>query len=210
MSFEAVVFRATAFYEPLWGFPNTTGGRYNVAGRFPAQYLSLHPMTPWAELMRNLNRRTPEQARAMRVPVWAFRIGLADDPEPITFDTMGAYGLDPDDLVADDQTATRALGTALYDGGVTSLLAPSAALPGTTNLVVLRPAAITDFHAEPIDALDWPAAMVTQDGRCPEDLWEHVHYRNSGVPHAALQAWRDGDEFEFEQPEVTAASLMAA
>ena len=205
-----MAFRATGYFKALWAFPNMEDGRYNIAGRHPAQYLSLHPMGPWAEMLRNLNRRTADQARTLRLPIWTFRLVLDEDPVDVSFDTAGDYGLDPEDLVADDQSATRALGAALYDRGVASFIAPSAALAGTHNLIVLRPAAIIDYHAAPIDPEDWPAALAAQHGRCPEGLWDSAHYRGAGTTHAALDGWRSGDEFEFVQPEVTAASLVAA
>jgi hypothetical protein len=209
VSFETVAFRATGYFRPLWAFPNLDDGRYNIAGRYPAQYLALHPMGPWAEMLRNLNRRTDDQARTMRLPIWTFRLTLGDEPVEISFDTAGSYGLNPEDLVADDQSATRALGAALSSSGVASFTAPSAALPGTTNLIVLQPAAIIDYHATPIDPEDWPSALVSQDGRCPEGLWDEVHYRGAGTTHAALDAWLSGSVFEFIQPDVTAASLAA-
>src|SRR6202008_3953962 len=74
VSFEAVVYRATAHEVPLWAFPNTSAGRWNPAGSWPAQYLSLHPMTPWAEVMRTLGLRDEGAAAALRVPIWAVRV----------------------------------------------------------------------------------------------------------------------------------------
>lgn len=211
MSYEATVFRAVDFETPLWAFPNLSDGRYNLANTEPAtQYLSLHPMTPWAELLRNLNRRTPEQALAMRVPIWAVRLRMAEEPTAIGFANVDAYSSEPEALVADDQSACRALAATLYGLGLRSFFAPSAALPGTANLVVLEPAVVVDFHAEPLSADDWPTAMAAQDGRCPEGLWNHVHYRGAGVPHPAFEAWRNGDEFEFEQPFVDRTTLRAA
>jgi RES domain-containing protein len=207
LSFEAVVYRATGYERPLWAFPNTSAGRWNRANSWPAQYLALHPMTPWAEVMRNLDLRTPEEARAMRVPIWAFRITLEEAPLAIAFEDAADHALDPGDLVADDRSGCQALAGGLQSTGTGSITVPSAALPGTRNLVVLRAAAIVDYHREPIDPEDQPAAMIAQDGRCPEGLWHNVHYQHSGTAHAGLQAYLDGDRYEFEQPEVTRASL---
>lgn len=209
MSYEAVVYRACGHETPLWAFPNTSAGRYNAAGSLPTQYLSEHPMTPWAELLRNLDYRTADEARAMRVEVWALRVLLAESPDQIDFDTAGDFGLDAEDLVSDDHRPCRTAAAALHADGVHSFIAPSAALPGTANLVVLEPAVVIDYHAAPIDAEDWPTALLAQNGRCPEDIWDHVHYRAAAAEHAALAAWRAGDEFTFTQPEVTGATLAA-
>jgi hypothetical protein len=207
LSFEAVVYRATAYETPLWAFPNLEDGRYNRAGGRATQYFGLHPMGPWAEQLRWLNRRTADQAREMRMGIWAMRVTLDADPVALTFDDVGRYGLDAADLVSDDHAACRALAEALYAGGVRSVVAPSAALPGTANMVVLEPAAIIDYHAEPIDPEDRPAALLAQHGRCPENLWDHVHFRGAGASHPALEAWEAGDAYVFEQPEVTKYTL---
>lgn len=210
MSFELVAYRACGHETPLWAFPNTSDGRYNLAGRVPTQYLSLHPMTPWAELLRNLDHRTAEKARGVRVEIWGVRISLADDPAEISFGTAGTYGVSADDLVSDDYEQCQSLAERLHAGGVHSFIAPSAALAGTSNLVVLEPAVVTGYHFEPIDPEDWPTALLAQNGRCPENLWDHVHYKALPSEHEALVAWRTGDGFTFMQPSVTATTLSAA
>lgn len=210
MSFQSVVYRTAGYDTPLWAVPNLSDGRYNHAGAVPTQYLSLHPMTPWAELLRNLNYRTAAEARVMRVAIWAIRIALRDDPIEMTFETASDFGLAPEDLVADDHGPCRAAAAAMFDAGIRSFFAPSAALPGTTNVIVLEPGVVTDYHLDPLDRGDWPTAMLAQNGRCPEGLWDHVHYKHIVIEHPGLVAWRAGDDYEFEQPEVTAASLAAA
>jgi RES domain-containing protein len=209
VSCNATVFRAAAYETPLWAGPNISDGRYNRAGGPATQYLSLHPMTPWAELMRWADARTPDEARAVRPPLWTIRIELHDDPERLDFDTAGHWTIDPADLVDDDQRPCRDAANAMRAAGISALIAPSAALPGSHNLVALEPAVVIDYHQEPIDPVDWPTALTAQDGRCPENLWQHVHYRNSGTPHPTLHAWLTGNEFTFEQPEVSTGTLAA-
>jgi RES domain-containing protein len=209
LSYQAVVFRACGNETPLWAFPNTSDGRYNAAGSLPTQYLSEHPMTPWAELLRNLDLRTADKARAMRLEIWGLRVLLADSPEQIGFDTAGAFGLAADDLVSDDHGPCQAAAAELHANGIHSFTAPSAALPGTANLVVLEPAVVIDYHAEPLEPEDWPTALLAQNGRCPENIWNDVHFRSAPAEHAALAAWRAGGEFTFTQPEVTGATLAA-
>jgi len=146
----------------------------------------------------------------MRVPLWAIRLKLAENPTNLGFGDVDDYSLEPEALVSDDRGACRALAAALYGRGVRSFLAPSAALPGTINLVVLEPAVVVDFDSEPFSADDWPTALAAQDGRCPQGLWDQVHYRGAGVPHRALEAWRKGDVFVFDQPSVDRASLRGS
>jgi hypothetical protein len=204
---ELTTFRLANYETPLWAVENFSAGRYNRADHGFTQYLSLHPLTPWAELLRNEDRRTRERALHMRYPLWAIRVTLADDPPELTFDTAAAHGIAPEDLVADDHGPCRALADAFRVTGPSAFLAPSAALPGTTNLVVLEPRVLTSWVAEPVDEQDWPGSLAAQDGRCPEGLWDLVHYRDARGPHPAYEAWSDGEPFTFEEPEVTTASL---
>jgi hypothetical protein len=204
---ELIAFRLANYETPLWSVESFSSGRYNESGLGFAQYLSLHPLTPWAELLRNEDRRTRERALLMRYPLWAVRVQFEERPFELTFDNAGDFGLTAEDLVADEHGACRALAQAFRDGGPTAFFAPSAALPGTKNLVVLEPRVLAPWNQAPIDDIDWPASLTSQDGRCPEGLWDLVHYRATGTTHAALDAWRNGEDFMFEEPEVSTASL---
>ena len=204
---EIVCFRLANYETPLWAVENFSAGRYNRADAGFTQYLSLHPLTPWAELLRNEDRRTRERALQMRYPLWAIRVTLAEEPIELTFDNALTFGIDPADLVADDHGPCRDLATGFRSGGPRAFLAPSAALPGTTNLVVLEPRVLTSWSAEPVDEQDWPGSLAAQDGRCPEGLWELVRYRGRRSSHPAYAAWRAGEQLVFDAPEVTMASL---
>jgi RES domain len=206
---ELIAFRLANYETPLWSVENFAAGRYNEADAGFTQYLSLHPLTPWAELLRNEDRRGRERAVLMRYPLWALRVELAEAPLELTFDNAGEFGLGAEDLVADDHGPCRALARRFREDGPKAFLAPSAALPGTTNLVVLEPRVLASWNQVPLDELDWPGSLTSQDGRCPEGLWELVHYRETGTIHAALEAWQDGEELMFEEPAVSTASLAA-
>src|ERR1700761_1140784 len=204
---EVVTFRLANYETPLWAVENFAAGRYNAAGSGFTQYLSLHPLTPWAELLRNEDRRTRARAVLMRYPLWAIRAQLADEPRPLTFDTASQFGLDPGDLVAEAFSRCQELADRMRSSGTHAFTAPSAALPGTTNLVVLEPRVLVSYNQVPFDEIDWPGSMTSQEGRCPEGLWELVHYRADAAPHAGLQAWQRGETFAFREPEVSAATL---
>jgi hypothetical protein len=206
---ELVAFRLANYETPLWSVPNFSAGRYNDADSGFAQYLSLHPLTPWAELLRNEDRRTRERALLMRYPPWAIRVTLEHEPLALTFDNARDFGLAPDELVSDDHSACRALARSFRETGPHVFTAPSAALPGTTNLVVLEPRVLASWNQLPLSEVDWPGSLTSQDGRCPEGLWDLVHYRASVVKHTALRAWENGEELAFEEPEVLVSSLGA-
>jgi hypothetical protein len=206
---ELVVFGLANYETPLWSVENFVAGRYNAAGAGFTQYLSLHPLTPWAELLRNEDRRTREQAILMRYPLWALRLDLDEPPVELTFDTAPQFGLSAADLVADDHGPCRALAQAFRDAGPKAFTAPSAALPGARSLVVLEPRILVPWNQVPIDEIDWPGSLASQGGRCPEGLWDLVHYRATATKHAALEAWENGVDFAFEEPPASTTSLAA-
>jgi hypothetical protein len=204
---ELVTFRLANYETPLWSVENFSAGRYNVADSGLTQYLSLHPLTPWAELLRNEDRRTRTRAVLMRYPLWAIRVQLEDAPFSLTFDNAGMVGLSASDLVSDDFSPCRAVAEAFRSNGTRAFTAPSAALPGTTNLIVLEPRVLISWNQTPLDEIDWPGTMTSQDGRCPEGLWDLVHYRSAPASHAGFAAWERGDELEFVEPPVLVTSL---
>lgn len=204
-------FRLAAYETPLWATPNIVAGRYNDAGDGCTQYLSLHPMTPWAELLRKEDRQTRSRALQLRFPLWAIKVDLENEPLELTFDTARDWGLSPEDLVSDDHRPCRELAQALRTDPAAphALLAPSAALPGTRNLVLLEPYVKASFELTPVAPEDLPVAMAAQDGRCPEQLWDFVHYRGAATTHPALSAWQDDEPYVFDEPPVVPESLVA-
>jgi hypothetical protein len=205
---EVVAFRLANYETPLWSVENFSAGRYNATGSGFTQYLSLHPLTPWAELLRNEDRRTRDRALLMRYPPWAIRVRFEDEPFHLTFDNAADIGISPGDLVADDHRPCRALAESFREAGPRVFTAPSAALPGTQNLIVLEPHVLVSFNQMPLDEIDWPGSLTSQDGRCPDGLWEAVHYRASRTKHPGLAAWQRGEAFAFQEPEVSAAALV--
>jgi hypothetical protein len=204
---EVVAFRLANYETPLWAVENFSAGRYNGADSGFTQYLSLHPLAPWAELLRNEDRRTSERALLMRYPLWAIRVQVDAEPVELSFDNATDFGLSPGDLVSDDHGPCRILAEGFRAGGPKAFTAPSAALPGTTNLIVLEPHVLAAWNQVALDEIDWPGSLASQDGRCPEGLWDLVHYRAAGTKHPALEAWEAGEPFLFEEPEVTTSSL---
>jgi hypothetical protein len=145
----------------------------------------------------------------MRYPLGALRLQFDDPPPELTFDNARRFGLNPEDLVADDHTPCRTLAQTFRASGPNAFIAPSAALPGTKNLVVLEPHVLVPWNEIPIDEIDWPGSVMSQHGRCPEGLWDLVHYRETGRKHAGFKAWEHGTDMVFEEPPITTASLAA-
>jgi RES domain-containing protein len=202
---ELVGYRIAAWDTPLWVLPNRRPGRWNDAGIDATQYMALHPLGPWAEMLRNEELRTAEEIAELRPPLWALRVALEEDPVRIDFQTASDHGLEPAQLVGDDHEPCRAVARRLRADrhGPSALVVPSAALPGTSNLVILRPRVAIPYLAEPIDSGDLPTSLTAESGACPRGLSDLVQYKRTRRRHAALKAWEGDSAFVFEEPATT-------
>ena len=199
MPWQETAWRLANWDTPLWVGPNRRAGRYNRAGGDPTQYLCLHPWGPWAELLRWENRSTPAEASDLRGRVWSVRVVLPDPPRTIAFADAGALGVRPDDLVAEDHSVCQDLAEDARRGGELALIVPSAALPGTSSLVLLGPRVLIPWQLEAVDLdVDVPAAVTADRSGPPLAVLDHVRWR--GSPHAGLDAWRAGDAAPFLEP----------
>jgi hypothetical protein len=208
---ELIAYRCAAWDTPFWVDASPSPGRYNRAGEAPTTYLGLHPLTPWAEILRALAVRDASTAIEVRPPLWTARVSLEESEiVELTFDTAADFGLTANDLVADDRTACQALAAGLRADplGPKAIIAPSAALPGTRNLVLLGERVISALPVEPIDpAVDTPASIAAVRGRAPIQLIGLIHYRGAGTSHAALEAWETGGGYVLDEPELGADEI---
>jgi hypothetical protein len=163
----------------------------------PTQYLCLHPLGPWAEFLRASGLQTREQLALVRHRTWALRVDLDGLPR-IGFAEASEHGLRPGDLVSDDLRACHRLADRLRAAGAGGAIVPSAALPGTENVVLFGARAAAPYVVEPVSAIDVPASLTADGGRPPLGVLERV--RRRGAPHAALEAWRADEPFRFAEP----------
>lgn len=195
----AVAYRVAAFGRPLRGEPSRIEGRFHRADQFePTQYACLHPLGPWAEFMRAHDLRTQEQVAMIRQRAWALQIDL----EPLTrvsFETTEAFGVSPAQLVGDDYRPCQALADSLRAEGARGMIVPSAALPGTENVVLFGARASAPHLLEPVSLIDIPASMVADNARPIPALTDCTRYRRAGT-HAELHAIKRGEEFRFVEP----------
>jgi hypothetical protein len=194
----AAAYRLASWRRPLRTEPSRVAGRFHrVTEDAPTQYLCLHPLGPWAEFLRASGLTTADQLALVRHRTWALRVDLSRLPR-IGFEEAGAYGLRPGDLVSDDLRACHRLADRLRADGVAGAIVPSAALPGTDNVVLFGERAAAPYLVEPLSLVDVPASLTADGGRPPLGLLERV--RRRGAPHAALEAWRAGEAFRFVEP----------
>ncbi len=185
---------------PLWVSPNPTAHRFNHANTGPTQYLALHPLGAWAEYLRGEHRRSTESLAELRGRIWVLRVPVSEVLE-LTYDNAPGYGASAEDLIAEDQIPCRNLAERWRDDPAAPKVfsAPSAALPGTLNLVVLGPRIAVPYLAEVVDPLlDVPASIVAEGSTAPEGLLPLVRFR--GSEHPEFRAWKDRKRFEFRQP----------
>jgi RES domain-containing protein len=146
----------------------------------PTQYLCLHPLGPHAEAMRRFGTRTREAARRLDFRTWALKVpdaGLVD----LEFD---------DRWVADDWAACQELGDMLRESGAPGLIAPSAALPGTKNVVLFGPFSASPYDV-PFRSGEIPASITGEHGCALETLIGLVRFRGQRHP---------GRDFVFREP----------
>lgn len=180
-------YRLANWDTPLWANPNRREGRFGREGDI-VQYWALHPLTPWAEQLRFHGIRTVDEARELRLRPWVARVPLLDDAPIITFDTAEEHGVDPEVLINDDWGPCQAWAASL---AVSAIVVPSAALPGTSNLVMFGPRVRSLFGVEPFDpAVDVPCTPYAQDATVIGDLLPFVRFRGSA--HADYEAWVRG------------------
>lgn len=117
----------------------------------------------------------------------------------MTFENAETLGVTPEDLVAEDYAACQDLADRARADGELALNVPSAALPGTNNLILLGPRVLIPWQLAPVDSgLDTPAAVTADHARAPLAVLPHVRWR--GAPHAGLDAWKTGHPLIFLEP----------
>lgn len=196
-----VAYRIAAWDTPFWVSPNRAARRFNKYGRGPVQYWSLHPLTPWAEVIRGQGFVDPEDINELRQRIWAARLRLTTTE--ITFDNAPDFGLEPHHLVSDDYGACQEFGDACLRAPKKpkAIVVPSAALPGTKNLVIFGPRVIVPYLMEPLGTEDSPTSIVAEDALPPEALIPLV--MQFGHEHKGFQAWERGEVLEFQEPVTT-------
>lgn len=193
-----VVYRLASWRRPLRTEPSRVAGRFHrVTEDSPTQYVCLHPVGPWAEFVRGTGMHVAEQLALVRHRTWALRL----DPTGLVrigFAEAADHGLRPGDLVSDDLRACHRLADRLRAAGVPGAIVPSAALPGTDNVVLFGERAAAPYLLEPLSRVDVPASLTADGGRPPLGVLDRV--RRRGAPHPALEAWRAGEAFRFAEP----------
>jgi hypothetical protein len=197
-----VAYRAANYYRPLSSAPDPSNrGRWRPPGiELPVQFMSLHPLGPWAEMLRSGWREDGRyDPYAGRYRLWAFRI--LETVERITFENAERFGFsDPADLVADDHgPCHRWVAERLAGRRLPSVVrVPSASLPGTENLIIFGARKEVGYVGEPCDlTFETPTGLFVEETSVLPELIGLVHPEGSETPHPALQAWQLGTAYRL-------------
>jgi len=194
------VFRHAAYDSPWWAFPRSRPGRFHRAGQDTVQYLSLHPLGPAAEMLRD-NVGPKGDPDDVILNLWTAVVDV-DDVKRVDFDDCGTYGRTPDELVGDDYTPTQALADDVRAGGATAMIVPSAALPGTHNLILFGVCVLHPFLWEPLTSEEIPTGHVSAAARAAAEVAGHVRW--FGTPHKAAEQWKATGKYDlFDDPTAT-------
>jgi hypothetical protein len=193
-------FRHASYDSPWWAFPSSRAGRFNRARIDTVQYLTLHPLGPAAEMLRH-NVGPSGNPDDVILNLWAAML----DVDPVTqvdFDDCAGYGLTADELVGDDYAPTQGLADVVRDSGAVAMIVPSAALPGTHNLILFGARVLNPFLREPLTPEEIPTGHLTDGARSPEEVAPHVRWL--GSPHKAVEQWKSTGNYDrFEDPTAT-------
>jgi RES domain-containing protein len=192
-----VAYRSAEWDTPWWDRPNRGPARFNGVLDGPTQYLSSHPLGPFAERLRGLGRESVGDLESVRWRVWVVTFDH-ESVLDVTFDSAPTVGISADELVGDDWMPCQALAGRLRANGVRGLLVPSAALPGVRNVVLFGPRVASPYLAAPIDDVDMPTAHAAEGSVPPSEVLPLIRWH--GDPHAELEAWRARRSFAFVDP----------
>jgi hypothetical protein len=197
---NSTVFRHAAYDSPWWAFPSSRSGRFNRATQDTVQYLCLHPLGPAAEMLRQ-NVGPGGDPDQVVLNLWTAVFDV-DDVERVDFDECATYGCTPDELVGDDYAPTQLLADQVRASGASAMVVPSAALPGTDNLILFGVRVLHPFLWQPLAPEEIPTGHLT-DGACvAAEVASRVRWL--GREHSALEQWKATGGYDlFEDPFAT-------
>ncbi len=193
-----VLYRSADWDTPWSVRPDRVAGRYHRAESEPTQYLCEHPLTMLAERLRSLGSAAVTDLLTCRWRCWAMDVPT-DDLIVVDFDSATTYGITPEDLVSDDWASCQDLAERRRTAGDRGLIVPSAALPGTRNVVLFGPRISSPYLAVPIDpSIESPTAHSAQHSVPPSEVVDFVRWHTKN--HDGLEAWRRSEPFTFVDP----------
>ena len=191
------VFRHAAYDTPWWAFPSSRAGRFHRARHDTVQYLCLHPLGPAAEMLRHQIGPGGDPDHVL-LNLWTAIVDVPDVTE-IDFANCTDYGITPDELVGEDYAPTQHFADTVRQSGAPAMIVPSAALPGTHNLIVFG-ARVSHPYLQPVRMTEEvPTGHLTDGARPAAEVAAHVRWR--GEPHSAADQFKATGRYQrFTDP----------
>jgi RES domain-containing protein len=186
IAYEGMAFRYSDYDTPFWVRPNSTSGRWHTPSDGATQYLSLSVDAAWAELIRAEELRTEDEMGLIRMPMWVADIHVGKIADYGDFDKAQAAGFSPEALIDDNHTFCQEEGQRLRGLGFNGVIAPSAALPGSTNLTLFGPRIASSWGSPPILASSIPTHQIAI-GAPPAGIAGRVRF--PGERHETFECW---------------------
>jgi hypothetical protein len=197
---KLTAFRHAAYDSPWWAIPSPLEGRFHRGGQDTVQYLSLHPLGPAAEVLRH-NVGPDGDPDDVVLNLWTAVLDI-DDVTRVDFDDCQTYGRTAEELVGDDYSQTQALADAVRASGANAMIVPSAALPGTHNLILFGVRLLHPFLWEPLTPEEVPTGHLTDAARSAAEVSRYVRW--VGAPHTAAEQWKATGTYDlFDDPMAT-------
>jgi RES domain-containing protein len=183
---KSLALRYSSYDTPFWARENTEAGRWHARGDGATQYLSLSTDGAWAELIRSEELRTEDEVAMVSVSMWAAQIDQGRIVDYSSFELAERAGFGPPALIDEDYGRCQREGARLRSLNYAGIVAPSAALPGATNLTLFGPKMASTWGRSTLLASSIPATIITK-GAPPPGLLGRV--RQLGAVHTGLAVY---------------------
>jgi RES domain-containing protein len=184
---RTIALRYSSYDTPFWVREDSQAGRWHARGDGATQYLSMSADGAWAELIRSEELRSEDEVAMVSVSMWAAEVDQRMVVDYSSFERAEEAGFDPAALVDEDYDRCQREGARLRSLNYAGVIAPSAALPGATNVTLFGPRITSTWGRSPLLASSIRATVITK-GAPPPGLLPKV--RQIGTSHAGLVAYR--------------------
>ena len=126
--------------------------------------------------------------------LWTAVVELSDATR-VEFDECAGYGCTPDELVGDEHAPTQSLADQVRASGARAMVVPSAALPGTHNLILFGESVLHPYLWQPLAPEEIPTGHLADGARVAGEMASHVRW--FGSDHTALEQWKATGSYEL-------------
>ncbi len=184
---DSHAYRYSNYDSPFWARHSSEPMRWHVPEDGPTQYLSLSSDGAWAELIRSEGLTSEDEVAKVLMTLWEAHIKHIAIVNYSDFAAADSCGFPPEALIDDDYTRCQREGRRLRNEDYQGVLAPSAALPGATNLTLFGPRVSIAWDSTPFLCSTIPAQELVK-GAPPAGLVTKVRLR--GKLHQGFEEYR--------------------